>query len=373
LPAELEAFRSGAKFRQTFLVSLSARCPAPARRSNELSFDEDDAIRIMPSSPFCTIAIPTYNRAEWLGGCIESLLRQSFPDFEIIVADNASSDDTSAVVRQLTDPRIQYIRHDQNLGAYENFMFCARAGRGEFLIVHQDDDLLHPDFLKRSHQAAAMHPDVTVYGSATLSGDTVVGYSSRVLPDLITGHFDWPLRGEPMLLDGRRMAVRYLFSACVNHPAVALRRSALAAAGGYGPGAEYYCDLVTVPRVMTQGLVAYDPRIGGLSRRHPAQCSTQTSKPQRAQWTHNTFHRQIASLRELVPDWPQMLRSELAPLPAKSLMPMLKDLVGFRAPSEWTSIVWERCRQAEPNRARLLKLLLTRIGVKNTMRLLATR
>ncbi len=324
-----------------------------------------------PSAPFFTIAIPTFNRAEMLRPCLESLVRQSFKDFEIIVADNASTDETPAVVKAIGDPRIQYLRHERNIGAYENFIHCSTLGRGEFLVLHQDDDLLHEDFLNRCHQVAATRPEVTVYGCVALAGSAAGGYTASVLPDLLQGRFDWPLRDEPMVVDGRRMAVRFLFSHCMNHPAIALRRSALVRAGGYGPAPDCYCDLVTIPRVMAQGMVAYDPRVGGLGRLHLAQYSSQTTKAKRELLTHHTFRYQIDSLRELVPDWPHILRRELASHSAKNLMPMLKDLVGFRAPAEWTSIVWERCQQAEPRRTKLTKTLLSRIGAKNTLRLMA--
>ncbi len=225
----------------------------------------------MTPATFFTIAIPTFNRAEWLRACLEAILRQSFADFELIVADNASTDATPAVVAALRDPRIQYIRHERNLGGYENFVFCSKLGQGEFLVLHQDDDLLHADFLRRCHAVAVARPEVAAYGSMTMAGDAAAGYSASALPDLLHGRFAWPLGDEPQLVDGKRMAVRFLFSHCVNHPAIALRRTALAAAGGYGPAPDCYCDLVTIPRVMAQGVMAYDPRVGGLGRTHPAQ------------------------------------------------------------------------------------------------------
>jgi hypothetical protein len=321
--------------------------------------------------PFFTIAIPTCNRADYLAGCLAGLTAQTFPDFEIIIADNASTDNTREIVESMGDPRISYIRHGQNIGAYENFIYCSTLGTGEFLILHQDDDLLHADFLKRCHAVATAHPELAVYGSAALSGDAATGYSASVLPDLLASQFDWPLREEPMVVDGRRMAVRFLFSHCMNHPAIALRRSALVAAGGYGPSADCYCDLVTIPRVMAQGAVAYDPRMGGLGRVHAAQFSTRTSKQRRAQMTHQTFCYQVDSLKKFAPNWPEVLVQELASQPVKKLMPLLKDLNGFHAPPELTRLVWDRCREGQPNRPKLLRLLLSRIGVKNTLRLLA--
>ena len=96
-----------------------------------------------------TIAIPTCNRAgSYLQQALESVLKQTYPHFEVIVADNASNDETSQVVQSYTDARIRYFRHEENIGANNNFNFCLEQARGEFFLLLPDDDLIDQDFIE---------------------------------------------------------------------------------------------------------------------------------------------------------------------------------------------------------------------------------
>lgn len=98
--------------------------------------------------PLVTIAIPTYNRGKtFLPQTLQSALDQSYPNLEIIVSDNASTDDTESVVKAFNDPRIRYVRHSQNIGHCRNFNFCIETAKGYYFLLLQDDDLIDPDFI----------------------------------------------------------------------------------------------------------------------------------------------------------------------------------------------------------------------------------
>jgi glycosyltransferase involved in cell wall biosynthesis len=104
--------------------------------------------------PKVSIMIPTYNRAHFLAEAIESALMQDYPNLEVIVSDNASTDNTrECVQRYLTDPRFRYYRNDENLGSsanYERLLYEYAAGvYGQYLT---DDDVL----LDREHVSKAM-------------------------------------------------------------------------------------------------------------------------------------------------------------------------------------------------------------------------
>ena len=74
--------------------------------------------------PFVTIAIPTYNRARsYLPVAVEAARAQSYPLLEIIVADNASSDDTAGFMQSIGDLRLRYLRHPFNIGANRNYNY----------------------------------------------------------------------------------------------------------------------------------------------------------------------------------------------------------------------------------------------------------
>jgi glycosyltransferase involved in cell wall biosynthesis len=107
-------------------------------------------IRTQP--PKVSILIPVYNRETLIGECIQSALDQTFTDFEIIIADNASTDGTWEVCRQYAakDKRIRLFRNDTNIGPVRNWLRCVSEARGEFGKILFSDDLMLPHFLERT-------------------------------------------------------------------------------------------------------------------------------------------------------------------------------------------------------------------------------
>jgi glycosyltransferase involved in cell wall biosynthesis len=112
------------------------------------------------SNPKVTVAIPTCNRARYLGEAIQSVMAQTFADFTLLVLDNASDDDTLAVVTSFSDSRILYIRHESNIGIVANWNEAVERCTGEYLVILGDDDKLLPEFLSRS--VAVLNSDACV-------------------------------------------------------------------------------------------------------------------------------------------------------------------------------------------------------------------
>ena len=102
-----------------------------------------------PRNVVVTVGIPTHNRADLLERALCSVLAQSFADFEIIVADDASSDDTSERMRKFDDPRIVYLHSEVNLGIAPNTNRCLEHATGELLLILNDDDELEPQALEK--------------------------------------------------------------------------------------------------------------------------------------------------------------------------------------------------------------------------------
>ncbi len=100
--------------------------------------------------PQVSICIPTYNRAHLLAFAIESVLHQTYKDFELIICDDGSQDGTPKLISQYTDSRIRYIRHPQNIGKSNNMRSGFEAATGNYFIKFDDDDRLTPDFLVRT-------------------------------------------------------------------------------------------------------------------------------------------------------------------------------------------------------------------------------
>jgi glycosyltransferase involved in cell wall biosynthesis len=110
------------------------------------------------SGPIASVVIPTYNRADLVLRAVASVQRQSFGDWELLVVDDASTDDTKRRVEQLRDPRIEYVRRHLNGGvaAAQNTGLDRAVGR-YVLFLHSDDELL-PECLQRLSDILASAP-----------------------------------------------------------------------------------------------------------------------------------------------------------------------------------------------------------------------
>jgi glycosyltransferase involved in cell wall biosynthesis len=99
--------------------------------------------------PLVTIAIPTYNRAHsYLRGVVEAALAQTWEPLEVLIGDNASTDETPEVIASFEDPRIRHLRHPENIGANGNFNRLLEEARGEWFLLLHDDDLVDPLFVE---------------------------------------------------------------------------------------------------------------------------------------------------------------------------------------------------------------------------------
>jgi glycosyltransferase involved in cell wall biosynthesis len=110
------------------------------------------------SVPFVSVIIPTYNRARLLGRAIQSILNQTYPNFEIIIVDDCSSDNTENVVRSLCDERIRYIRQEKNTGAVVARNRGIKAAIGEYVAFQDSDDEWLPEKLEKQMKAFEIGP-----------------------------------------------------------------------------------------------------------------------------------------------------------------------------------------------------------------------
>jgi glycosyltransferase involved in cell wall biosynthesis len=97
-----------------------------------------------------SVCIPTFNRENLLPYAINSVLEQTYTDFELIICDDGSRDSTPELMAQYTDNRIKYIRHPQNIGKSNNMRSGFNTASGTYFIKFDDDDRLTPDFLART-------------------------------------------------------------------------------------------------------------------------------------------------------------------------------------------------------------------------------
>lgn len=106
--------------------------------------------RTVDKMPAVSVVIPTYNREETISRSIDSVLAQTFDDFELIVVDDASTDNTATVVDQYDDPRVQFVSHDENRGGSAARNTGIAHAEGEYIALLDSDDEWEPT--KLQHQ-----------------------------------------------------------------------------------------------------------------------------------------------------------------------------------------------------------------------------
>jgi len=116
------------------------------------------------TAPKLSIGLPVYNGERYLAETIDSLLAQTFTDYELIISDNASTDSTADICRQYAeqDSRIIYYRSETNRGAAWNFNNTVDLARGEYFKWAAHDDLHHPDFIKQCVEVLDTTPSVVL-------------------------------------------------------------------------------------------------------------------------------------------------------------------------------------------------------------------
>jgi glycosyltransferase involved in cell wall biosynthesis len=119
--------------------------------------------------PRLSIGLPVYNGENYLAESIEALLGQTFEDFELLISDNASTDETARICAryQAADPRIRYIRQARNVGCAPNHNFLVTQARGELFKWASHDDLYARDLLERCVDALDKYPDAVLAQSFT--------------------------------------------------------------------------------------------------------------------------------------------------------------------------------------------------------------
>jgi Glycosyl transferase family 2 len=137
---------------------------------NTDSSESRDASR----APRVSIGLPVYNGDEFLEASIDSLLAQTFRDFELLISDNASTDRTEEICRRYAarDPRIRYWRNARNIGGMRNATLTFRQARGTYFRWAAHDDLCAPTMLEHLVAELEARPDVTVCYAAATSIDT---------------------------------------------------------------------------------------------------------------------------------------------------------------------------------------------------------
>jgi glycosyltransferase involved in cell wall biosynthesis len=182
-----------------------------------------------------SIIIRTYNRGYIIGEAIESVLSQTYGDFEIIVVDDGSSDDTAEAVQRFRSDKIRYMRHDRNRGVSAAGNTGIKAAKGDIIAHLDSDDLWKPDMLgslmdvlERHDEIGAVFCDVEVVRGKSVSS---ISSSMRVFPRLLASHS--PADSDVFVISNREMYLCLLEEVPIKPTAVLIRRDVLDEFSGY--------------------------------------------------------------------------------------------------------------------------------------------
>ncbi len=163
--------------------------------------------------PTISVIMSTYNRDSALPNSIESILNQTFTDFEFIIINDGSTDNTDTQIRYYSekDPRIVYLKNDENKGLIYSLNRGLDAARGKYIVRMDDDDKSLPFRFERQVLAMELYPEMTLLGGHILEKD------KKVSPPI----------GVPEIYDPDEIELNTYFSSALAHPTIIIRKDFL--------------------------------------------------------------------------------------------------------------------------------------------------
>jgi glycosyltransferase involved in cell wall biosynthesis len=240
----------------------------------------------MASASECTVSVcvPAFGAERFVGDTVRSVLAQTFGDFELLIADNQSRDNTYAVARSAAagDRRVRVLVNQSNLGLVGNFNFLVAEARGRYVKILCSDDTLMPSCLERQVRALDCNPDAVMACSRRhiVDSDGRVLIADRGLQGLRPGFVDGPTAVRAM--------VRVATTPFGEPSTVLFRRDALSAAGPFSDRFSPLIDCDLYARLLRLGGVAVVPETLATFRVHPRSFSS------------HSHHHQAADCRRLL-------------------------------------------------------------------------
>lgn len=221
----------------------------------------------MSRMPAVSVAVPAYNYGRFLRQCIESVLTQTLTDWELIICDDCSGDDTPdiAVTYAARDQRIRYLRNEVRLGMNPNLKKTAEHARGAYIKMLCADDWLAPGCLEKMLALMETHTTVTLATSAELQTD------EAGKPRFVTFLFGKPIS----IVSGDRMIGRMAAgSGFGGNSSFMIRSDAYRAVGGYDATVAYLGDYELAARLCRVGDYLHTDEPLFYGRRHPSASSS---------------------------------------------------------------------------------------------------
>lgn len=195
-----------------------------------------------------SIVIPLYNKKDQVSNTIATVLAQTYQDFEVIIVNDGSTDDSVAEVEKVQDSRIRLI-HQQNAGVSVARNRGLEASKGDLIAFLDADDEWTPGYLETQYQLFRKYSDCSVFACNYEFRDI----SGKTSPTIIR---ELPFTGEDGILSN------YFEVACCSHPplctsAIMVKKNAIQAIGGFPVGIKSGEDLLTWARLSIRGQIAF--------------------------------------------------------------------------------------------------------------------
>ena len=194
----------------------------------------------MSATPRVTVLMTVFNGERHLREAVDSVLRQTFGDFELVIVDDGSTDGTAALLAAISDPRVRVTHNDENLGLTPSLNRGLGLARGELIARHDADDVSEPERIARQIAFLDAHPDVALVGAWYRKiDDASASLGERTLP-----------------VDHDRIRWALHFYCPIVHSAAVFRTSVVRELGGYDEAFVYAQDYDLWSRLATTRRVA---------------------------------------------------------------------------------------------------------------------
>lgn len=213
-----------------------------------------------PTSPAVTVFIPVYNREAYVGAAIDSILAQTFQDFELLLIDDGSTDRSVEILRSYDDPRVRVVCNERNLGIPHTRNRGLELARGEYIALLDSDDVARPDRLRQQTTFLDRHPDYVQVGGWKQDLDR----NGRVLKKI---------KRQPT--HAADIHTQLLFRCSVSNTTI-MARTATLQAYRYRPSFPRCQDYDLHVRLATHHKIVNLPRVLTYARVHPHQITVQT-------------------------------------------------------------------------------------------------
>ena len=252
-----------------------------------------------------TIAIPFYKGQSYLRQAIESVLRQTSPDWRLIVCDDGPEPGTAELVASFNDPRIRYRKNERNLGMAGNWNRCLDAADTDLVnLLHNDDELL-PNYVAEMRAAGQQFPDAAAFFCRAKVIDAA-GRETFSLVDHVKRYLQ-PKTDGPLVLHGRSAIEALMHGDFIMCPTVCYRRSRLPAERFDGSWRQVL-DLDFFTRILLDGGAMVGlPAVAYAYRRHDENATAQQTESLLRFEEESRIHDQVAAVaRER--GWPSVAR-----------------------------------------------------------------